>query len=366
MLLRLFPGALFALAASGLMPLDAAIAANNTCEWGVGTGPIRYIADVKALYVPRDAQIGDPIGPIDQVFIARGSGSIVYCQNDGINRLVFNATNTVPPVPGPILRKNGITPQGYILSTNIPGVGAQISFGSPYDGITQGFWKLNGADSSIPYDAYIDFQTPFPIQHSILRGTVTLIKTGTIGPGQHSLDSGRELVKGAFTGIPDAFGVALSGSVTQAECTLSTNPVSADPVKLGEWESTEFTGEGHTTDAIPFSIALNSCVSDPQQGGTITNAYVRLDPTAGSTTVDASRGVFTLGGTSTAQGVGIQVLGSDALTPVALESDVLYNAIPATGGMLLEFNARYYQTGPSTSVVAGSADGALGFTITYK
>ena len=64
--------------------------------------------------------------------------------------------------------------------------------------------------------------------------------------------------------------------------------------------------------------------------------------------------------------MGIQVLGSDALTPVALESDVLYNAIPATGGMLLEFNARYYQTGPSTSVVAGSADGALGFTITYK
>jgi type 1 fimbria pilin len=59
-------------------------------------------------------------------------------------------------------------------------------------------------------------------------------------------------------------------------------------------------------------------------------------------------------------------LGRDALTPVALGADVLQGAIPATGGMLLEFNARYYQTGPTSNIVAGSAEGALAFTITYK
>lgn len=54
------------------------------------------------------------------------------------------------------------------------------------------------------------------------------------------------------------------------------------------------------------------------------------------------------------------------MTPVALESDVVQGVIPASGGMLLEFNARYYQTGPAADVSAGSADASLAFTITYK
>jgi len=174
------------------------------------------------------------------------------------------------------------------------------------------------------------------------------------------------LVNASFTGVPNAFGLALSGSVTQAKCTLSANPVSADPVKLGDWSTSLFTGEGDATDPVPFTIALNSCISDPLPGGTVTNAHIRLEPTAGSTTLDAGLGLFSLGSSSTAQGVGIQILGRDALTPVALESEVFQGAIPATGGMLLEFNARYYQTGPTRDIVAGSAEGALAFTITYK
>lgn len=366
MSLKSFPGVVVVLAANALMATGPAYAASNTCFWGVGTGPVRYTANVNALYVPRDAQIGDPIGPIEQPFFASGGGNSIFCENDGTARLTFNASNSVPAVPGPLLRRNGVTTRGDILPTNIAGVGAQITFGRPYDGLTPNFWKLSSPDSSVPFDAYIDFNIPFALQHAILQGTVTLIKTGPISPGLQPLDAGRELVKGSFSGLPNAFGVALSGSVTQAECTLSTNPVSADPVKLGDWPSSAFTGEGHATDAVPFTIALNSCVSDPLPGGTVTNAYIRLDPTAGSTTIDASQGLFSLAGPSAAKGVGIQVLGRDAITPVPLETDVLQAAIPATGGMLLEFNARYYQTAPSADVEAGSADGALGFTITYK
>ncbi|MCL6703298.1 fimbrial protein [Pseudomonas sp. T1.Ur] len=363
MSIRLFPGVLFTLAVGALMPFSAAA---NTCYWGVGTGPQHYVVNVGALYVPRDAQIGDPIGPIDQPFIQGGGGHSVFCVNDGSARLTFNASSAVAPVPGPIPRRNGMETSGALLQTNIEGVGARITLGTPYDGVTNGYWKLTGPDSSVPFDGYIDFSTPFVLQHSVLRGTVSLVKTGPIGRGMQSLDSGRQLVNGSYTGVPNAFGLALSGSVTQAECTLSANPVSADPVNLGEWPDSEFTGEGHTTDAVPFTIALNSCISDPLPGGTVTNAHIRLDPTAGSATLDAGLGLFSLGSGSTAQGIGIQVLGRDALTPVALETEVLQGAIPATGGMLLEFNARYYQTGPTSTVMAGSADGALGFTITYK
>jgi type 1 fimbria pilin len=366
MSIRLFPGVLLTLAASGLMPLSAAHAA-NTCEWSGGAGTtIRYVADLGTLYVPRDAQIGDPIGPVDKAFLLSAGGPSIDCETDGSVTLTFDASAAVPPARRSIARRNGMQAGGTVLQTNISGVGAQITFGRPYDGSSPDLWKLRGFDSSVPFQGYIDFPTPFVLPHAVLRGTVTLVKTGPISQGMQPLDQGRQMVSASFTNVPNAFSLALKGSVTQAECTLSTNPVSADPVPLGDWSDSAFTGEGHTTNAVPFTITLNSCISDPLPGGTVTNAHIRLDPTAGSTTLDAGLGLFSLGSSSTAQGIGIQVLARDALTPVALETDVLQGAIPATGGMLLEFNARYYQTGPISNIVAGSADGALGFTITYK
>ena len=360
---RLLPGALFTLAASTFIPFDVAYAVNS-CYWEAAPGPIRYVADVKALYIARDAKVGDPIGQIEQPFIVSGGGLAIFCETDG-TRLTFDAAAKAAPVPGPIARVNGAPLRGTLLETNIAGVGALITLGSPYDGLTNGYWRLSGSDSTVPFSAYIDFRTPFVLQHTLLRGVITLVKTGPIGPGMQPLDPGKEMISASFTGVPNAFSLALSGSVTQAECTLSANPVSADPVKLGDWSSNDFTGEGYTTNAVPFSITLNSCLSDPLPGGSVTYAHIRLDPAAGSATLDASKGLFSLGTGSTAKGVGIQVLGKDALTPVMLESDVSQGAIPASGGMLLEFNARYYQTGP-TAVSPGSADGSLSFTITYK
>ena len=365
MSIRLTPGVLLALAASGLLPLGTTYAASNSCYWGAGTGPILYTANVGALYVPRDAQIGDPIGPVERRFVSSGGTSSIFCENDGTGMLLFNARSAVTTVARPISRQSGVT-HGALLQTNITGVGALINFGRPYDGLTPGFWKLNGPDSGVPFNAYIDFQTPYHLQHTTLMGTITLIKTAEIAPGIQSLDSAKELVKGSFTGIPDAFGVTLSGSVTRAECTLSANPVSADPVKLGDWPKTEFIGEGHTSDAVPFTITLNACISDPLPGGAVTNAYIRLEPTAGSVTLDANLGLMSLKTGSGAQGIGIQILSRDALTPITLEEDVLHGAIPASGGMMLDFHARYYQTAPANAVVAGSAEGALSFTITYK
>ncbi|CAI8908872.1 major type 1 subunit fimbrin (pilin) [Pseudomonas sp. IT-P258] len=365
MSIRILPGLLLALTAIGLMPLEDAHAAGS-CSWGGSAGPIRYVANVGSLYIPRDAQVGDPIGPVDQPFTVTGGGLSIHCMTDGLTRLTFNADSAAAPVPGPVPIKNGRRTLGALLQTNIAGVAAQISLGSPYDGITPGYWKISGPDSSVPFSGYIDFNTPFTLQHTLLRGVVTLIKTGPIGKGVQPLDTGHELVKASFSDIPDAFSLALSGSVTQAECTLSANPVSADPVKLGDWSTAQFTGQGDTTDPVPFSIALNSCISDPLPGGTVTTAHIRLEPMAGSTTIDANLGLFSLGSGSTAKGVGIQILGRDATTPVMLNTDVMQGTIPASGGMLLEFNALYYQTGATADVSPGSADASLAFTITYK
>ena len=361
---RIFQPMLLALAVTSLMPWDTAYAADrnndNTCFWGSDNGRIRYEPDVGALYVARDARVGDVIGPGPRSFTLGGNGSSVWCRlTDPQNyRLTLDVAASVPPVP--------VSPWRNVLTTNIPGVGALITFGGNYDGSHPQLWRLNTRDSTVPFDAYIDWFLPTSLQHSVLRGTVTLIKTGPIDPGRHMLDSGREMLSVSFTNVPNAMGLYLAGSVTQAECSLSANPVSADPVELGDWPHSHFTGEDQTTDPVSFTIALNSCMSDPLPGGTVTHANIRLDPTAGSRTLDAAQGIFSLGNGSTAQGVGIQILGPDALTPVALGSEVVQGAIPPSGGMLLEFNARYYQTAPTRDIRAGSAGGALGFTITYK
>lgn len=366
MSIRLFRRILFALAVSGLMPLSTAYAI-NTCYWSGGTGPVHYLAEVGALYIARDARVGDPIGPVERPFVIPNEGSGVHCILDDLgNRLTVDVSARVPLAPGLLSSMSGMNRSGTVLTTNIDGVGAVIKFGRPYDGSITGFWILNSPDSTAPFNGYIDFQTPYAVTHNVWNGTITLIKTAPIAPGVHTLDSGREMVSVSFTGIPNAMGLSLNGSVTQAECSLSANPVSADPVELGDWPHSHFTGEGQTTDPVPFTIALNHCRSDSLPGGTVTHANIRLDPTAGSETLDAAQGIFSLGNGSTAQGVGIQILGSDALTPVALGSEVVQGAIPPSGGMLLEFHARYYQTAPARGIRAGSAGGALGFTITYK
>ena len=57
-------------------------------------------------------------------------------------------------------------------------------------------------------------------------------------------------------------------------------------------------------------------------GGTVTHAHIRLEPKAGSVTLNANLGLMSLMAGSSAQGIGIQILGRDALTPITLEQAV--------------------------------------------
>jgi type 1 fimbria pilin len=143
------------------------------------------------------------------------------------------------------------------------------------------------------------------------------------------------------------------------------NPVSADPVQLGEWDSADFTGPGYTTPAVPFSITLSNCETDTS-GAVVATANIVLDGVKGSTPVGPpTSGVFSLTSDSAAEGVGIQVLKADGVTAMPLQTEVPMMAI-TSGNIVLNFNARFYQTGASSAIRPGIAKGALSFTITYK
>jgi type 1 fimbria pilin len=333
----------------------------DTCVWKDGNvGPIPYNINIGAHYVPKDVPRGTAIGPVDRRYgPVNGGGLAIDCLTQG-PRIDFKARSHQPIAPGNFPPINGEEVTGKVIQTNIDGIGVRVKLGDPYTS----YWTRVGDSDAVPYDAYIARFMPNVLSHSILAPRITLVKTGDIAPGSHALTV-PDLLGGEFTGIGNGFNMSLSGTVIQAECTLSGNPVSADPVDLGAWDHSVFTRVGHTTAPTPFEITLNSCVADnrvPPQ--TQTYAHIRLDPTAGSTIHDALTGQFTLGTGSTAKGVVIQML-RDNETPLPLASNEKTDDPISPGITTLKFKARLFQTEPPERVEAGSIQGSLSFTITY-
>jgi type 1 fimbria pilin len=215
----------------------------------------------------------------------------------------------------------------------------------------------------IPFDAYIRNSTEVLPQLGYLRAVATLYKTGDIEPGTNALNG--EVASGSILrSIGRIWGINLAGSVTTSQCSGPISPVSAVPVDLGEWSVSDFTEPGATSEARRFTITLSDCIADPRTGGTITTAHIHLQPTGGSTTLDAEQGLLSLGDGSTATGLGIQMLMADGLTTVKLDREVSLRAIEPTGSTVLPFSARFVKQGER--VTPGTAKGALGFTISYK
>ncbi len=362
---------LMALAASQSVTALAAVKAptpTNDCFWISSPGIKDFRRDVGTLYVARDARIGSVIGTVDMNARTTDlAGLEAACTNDGTALLEFNAVATAPVFPGIVDPINGEDVTGKIIQTNIPGVGIRVKLGFPYMApavCANCFVPVDG-DPSVPYLALNDHQrmlTSLQITH--LTNRVTLVKTGPIPSGPHVLD-GSELWSASVTTLGRIMRYGVVGTVIQAQCSVGANPVSADPVKLGDWDTTDFTGPGFTTAPVPFSIALSNCETDTR-AGFVATAHIQLDGVKGSTPIGPpSSGVFSLTSDSDAQGLGIQILKADAVTPMELQTEVPLTAI-TPGDIVLNFNARFYQTGPSSAVRPGLAKGALSFTMTYK
>lgn len=347
-------------------PTSSAFAAADTCWWEAGSGPLHFQPQLGTLYVPRDAAVGSVIGTLNKHTFTSGGGSQLDCSIDTPGIILnFQAQPTAPLFAGQLPPVDGIDVNGKVFNTNIPGVGALIRLDFPFDGSGNNtFIPIGGPTYRpiVPFDGYQDQITTF-IRFTLrsLRTYTTLIKTGPIPTGPNPLD-GRELFSGTFTGVGKGFGVGPVGTVIQAHCGISGNPVSVNPVPLGTWDTSEFTGPGFGTILAPFTITLSACEADPSDGN-IAVATIKLDGVLGSVPVDENNGVFSLTADSGASGVGVQILRGDGLTPVALGMEV--PLVPITSGTtVLDFNARFYQIAPH--VDPGVAKGALNFTMTYK
>src|SRR5471032_458372 len=337
----------------------------NTCTWTGAGGAMDFQADVGTVYVPRDAAVGTIIGVIDQRVRASAPGHAgITCSNDGSVVLDFNA-RVLTPFEHKVnahAGRGGSTDQ--ILTTNIPGVGAIITLETPLTGTGSNSFIPVAGSSVVPYDAIIDrnLVLAFQLLNSMFT-RLTLVKTGVIAPGPQRLN--RQMFDGYFSGIGKGFGYGLSGTVIQSQCAVGADPVSLDPVPLGDWNTSDFTHPGFTTTPTSFRITLTRCESDSTDRN-IATAFISLDGANGSLPEgDGSNGVFSLSSGSTATGIGIQILRADG-TPVPLVTDVSFGAIKDGVDKTLDFKAQYYQILDSSQIRPGKAEGALGFTVTFQ
>ncbi|MGK9176057.1 type 1 fimbrial protein [Yokenella regensburgei] len=131
-------------------------------------------------------------------------------------------------------------------------------------------------------------------------------------------------------------------------------------VDLQKHASTEFTAVGTTSPATPFNFEIKNC--DPN----INSVNYTFKPGPGVTLVSAGNSDqhITLDSTSSASGVGIQVL--DAYdTPVPFNTKITYGGYNKTtgGSYTIPMKARYIRTG---AISAGTANSAVEFTMTYE
>jgi type 1 fimbria pilin len=117
-------------------------------------------------------------------------------------------------------------------------------------------------------------------------------------------------------------------------------------------------GIGQTSPSTAFNLQLNC---EALLSGTF-DVMMQLDGDAADGLSDV--GVVSLNSTSTASGVGVQIL-NESQQPVALAAPYRVAAYPLSSALItVPLYARYYQT--AATITPGSANAVATYTISYQ
>lgn len=160
-----------------------------------------------------------------------------------------------------------------------------------------------------------------------------------------------------FSGIShaDTSRILITGQVRDNACAVAASSTAVN-VNLLVNAAKQLSSAGDTTPAIPFSIELSPC------GPMATNVKVGF---TGSADV-LNNALLALDNTSSATGMGVQVLDSTR-TGIKLNADSTeLTWIPLTGGQpnTLDFFARLMATG--APLTAGTVSATAGFTLEFQ
>lgn len=241
-----------------------------------------------------------------------------------------------------------------VYNTNIAGVGI-AAVGSLYVSYS-GWSSWNGFTNSWGGPTYSPLSGSYTIGGQV---SVALIKTSAqvVSGGQISgvvLQLAPNTSGGVQTGLADSYAIT-PVAVVPLSCT-TPNVV----VPLGAHLTSEMGTVGATTKAVGFNVQINNCPAG------LKTVYYGISPN--TTVVNGTNGVVALDSTSTASGVGIQLLNGGG-TPITLTTGGVTWATlgaysSATGGSYtVPMQARYYQT--ATTVMPGSANTTMTLYMNY-
>lgn len=229
-----------------------------------------------------------------------------------------------------------------IYNTGISGLGIRISMYSEAD-----YWAFPVTATPAPFTVplHVTGADNASFGSAYLHVVVDVIKTG------ESLTAGNlDYVAPEFA-YADTLKLAdlqVSGVVTVSSCTVDSSTPKI--VELDTVSSSKLATTGSTANSKPFDITLNCNGSS--------NVNVTL---SGEEDVNThGLGVLALDSSSTAKGVGIQILYQD--NPVML-NQLMSVGTATTGQFKIPFTARYYKT--LSTVTAGDVSAVATYTLTY-
>ena len=118
----------------------------------------------------------------------------------------------------------------------------------------------------------------------------------------------------------------------------------------------DFDLPGATPRVIKFNIALNDCQTGINKVTYSLKATTRI--------IDAQKGIVALNGTSTAKGIGLQLL-NDAGQPMALDTTYPFTAFNTTGkSFTIPLSAAYYRLAEGVTQ-PGTANTDVTFIMSY-
>ncbi|WP_185219054.1 fimbrial protein [Paraburkholderia dinghuensis] len=238
--------------------------------------------------------------------------------------------------------------------TGISGIGVRIRF---YN------WTCaNGTANTTNWFPVYCTANWSPSTVSAFALTVEFVKTGPVTAGgtvtglfsQWTTNAANALWANTYWSNTITFNVAVP------TCTVTTPNIS---VPMGSVPANSFASVGSVSDSQPFNISLN-CAGGV--GSSYTNVYTTLTDVTDPSNLTNT---LTLNASSTARGLGIQVL--NGTTPINFGPDSSVAGNPSqwfvgsmqNGSHNIPLSARYIRTG---TVTPGTANGSATFTMSYQ
>jgi major type 1 subunit fimbrin (pilin) len=299
---------------------QSAIVHAQTCSYSTGSAANLNVTLSSTLSIPRDTPIGTTVYTTG--WIHPSNNVTVSCSGGGYTLGIKNSAGS-QPVSGSTSFPIGTTGLSYMMFNDASSAQPAYPVAA-----TQSAWSSTTAKNY----------------------RIDLVKTGDV-----NVDAGIPAQKlGAwYYGTIEGVVISLTQPIvlTQPGCTTPTVDVD-----MGRQKVSEFRGIGSRLAVVPFSIALTNCSTG------INSVMYRLDPVTSIVTGAAS--VVALNATSSATGIGVQIL-DDSSNPLALGKNLALPSYNTKGGTAtIPLNAANYQTGGK--VGAGTANTSLIFTMTYQ